>query len=138
MKFIIFFSLKIDAFFKIPQCPSHVFFNDYEMMLKIHEIIVSDLSKPIPPIKVLASSVAMSQTKFRNLFFTIYGTTIYQYHLNLRMELAKKLLLDNRYSIVQIAYKTGFIRSQSFAKVFQKRFGITASAFRAEYRNNIH
>ncbi len=124
----------MDIFFAHAPCPANVFYNDYEMMLKVHEIIVSDLSRPMPTIKVLANSVAMSQTKFRNLFFAIYGITIYQYHLNARMEYAKMLLQDNRYSIVQIAYKTGFIRSQSFAKIFQKRYGITASEFRANNR----
>jgi AraC-like DNA-binding protein len=62
----------------------------------------------------------MSNTKFRDLFVTIFGTMIYHYYLNARMELAKQLLLTDRHAVIQVAYKVGFTRSQSFAKAFIK------------------
>jgi transcriptional regulator GlxA family with amidase domain len=111
-------------------CPTHVFIEDYEKVIKIHEIIMSDLSNPMPTINILASRIAMSNTKFRSLFIAIFGVTIYHYHLSARMELSKELLVSNRHSIVQIAYKVGFNRSQSFAKAFLKYAGQTASEYK--------
>jgi AraC-like DNA-binding protein len=120
----------------IPPCPTNIFMEDYDKIIKIHTIIMADLSRPMPKISSLANSVAMSSTKFRNLFIVIFGVTIYHYHLSARMELSKELLLTHRYTIVQIAYKVGFSRSQSFAKAFLKYTGQTASEYKVTHSQN--
>jgi AraC-like DNA-binding protein len=117
----------------LPACPRTVLNGDYEKMIGVHNDIMSDLSKPMPTIRQLAERVNMSPSKFRKLFVEIFGTSIYQYHLNCRMELAKRLLASNQLTIVQIAYKVGFNRSQSFAKAFLGHTGQTAS----HYKRNI-
>jgi len=87
---------------------------------------------PMPTILKLADRANMSPSKFRKLFIEIFGTSIYQYHLRARMELAKRLLLSNQLTIVQIAYKVGFNRSQSFAKAFLAHTGQTASQYKKD------
>lgn len=114
----------------LPACPPNVMRNDYDKIIEIHDIIMLDLSLDMPTISQLAAQANMSTSKFRNLFIKVFGMSIYQYHLNARLELAKQLLIENKHTIVQIAYKTGFYRSQSFAKAFFLHTGQTASQFR--------
>lgn len=118
-------------------CPPNVLKGDYEKITDAHQLIMSNLSMPMPTITQLASQANMSPSKFRNLFLQIYGTSIYQYHLNARIEFAKTLLISNQYSIVQIAYKTGFYRSQSFAKAFLAHTGQTATEYKRNMLNKI-
>jgi AraC-like DNA-binding protein len=40
------------------------------------------------------------------------------------------LLAENKLSITQVAFEAGFCGSSHFASAFQKRFGISPSAFR--------
>ncbi|MFN8344375.1 MAG: AraC family transcriptional regulator [Spirosomataceae bacterium] len=116
-----------------PVCPKGIFIKDYEKMIYIHSLIMKDLSKPMPTISKLAALVHMSPTKFRSLFVKIFNASIYQYHLQARLDLAKHLLLTNEFTITQIAYKVGFDRSQSFAKSFLIHTGFTAGQFRDLY-----
>ena len=116
----------------LPPCPLTVLTGDYEKMIDVHNAIMSDLSMPMPTILKLADRANMSPSKFRKLFIEIFGTSIYQYHLRARMELAKRLLLSNQLTIVQIAYKVGFNRSQSFAKAFLAHTGQTASQYKKD------
>lgn len=121
----------------LPNCPSNILKGDYEKIVEAHQAIMSNLSIPMPTIAQLASHANMSPSKFRNLFLQLYGTSIYQYHLNARIELAKKLLVSNQHTIVQIAYKVGFNRSQSFAKAFLAHTGQTATEYKRNMLNNI-
>lgn len=116
----------------LPPCPRTVLTGDYEKMIDVHNAIMSDLSMPMPTIVQLADRANMSTSKFRKLFIEIFGTSIYHYHLGARMELAKRLLVSNQFTIVQIAYKVGFNRSQSFAKAFLAYTGQTASQYKRD------
>jgi AraC-like DNA-binding protein len=93
---------------------------DIRAVGQIHDFIMQDLKHPLPPIKTLANQVCMSVSKLRALFLKVYGTNIYTYHLNARMELAKTLIISNEYTITQIAYMVGFNHHQSFIKSFTK------------------
>lgn len=121
----------------LPASPSNILKGDYDKIIEAHQLIMSNLSMPMPKIAQLASQANMSPSKFRNLFLQIYGTSIYQYHLNARIELAKTLLISNQYNIVQIAYKVGFNRSQSFAKAFLAHTGQTATEYKRDMLSKI-
>ncbi|AXE20475.1 hypothetical protein DR864_23415 [Runella rosea] len=116
----------------LPVCPPNVLKGDYAKIIEAHQAIMANLSMPMPTIAELARTSNMSPSKFRKLFLQIYGNSVYQYHLNARLELAKELLLSNQYSIVQIAYKVGFSRSQSFAKAFLAHTGQTATDYKKD------
>jgi AraC-like DNA-binding protein len=102
---------------------------DKRILSGIHESIMVNLSRPMPTIEALAQKACMSESKFRSLFQYFYGTSIYQYHLMARMDLAKNLLVSNEYTITQIAYKVGFSHHQSFIKTFMKHTGLSPRQF---------
>jgi AraC-like DNA-binding protein len=115
------------------KCPHGVLNKDFEKIIEVHERIMSDYSKPIPSVKDLSETTNMSSQKFRLLFQKIFQNSYYQYYHQIRLEYAKSLLIENEFTIVQIAYKIGFYHSQNFARAFLKYTGMTAKEFRNIY-----
>lgn len=115
------------------KCPHGILNKDFEKIIEVHKSILSDYSKPIPNVKDLSEITHMSSQKFRLLFQKIFQDSYYQYYHKIRLEYAKSLLINNDFTIVQIAYKIGFYHSQNFARAFSKYSGMTAKEFRKKY-----
>lgn len=58
------------------------------------------------------------------------GRSIIDYLIDLRIDEAKKLLIENRLSVGQIGEMTGFRDANYFSRVFKKRTGDTPSGYR--------
>lgn len=70
-------------------------------------------------------SFNFSYDYLRKLFKSEMGITPYRYLLNMRMQLAEKLLCSlngNEYNITQIAHMCGFDEPLYFSRVFKKEF----------------
>lgn len=55
---------------------------------------------------------------------------INEYILDVRMQNAKYLLLNEDLSIAEISYKVGFASQAYFTTVFKSKFGVTPKAFK--------
>jgi len=82
----------------------------------------------------LTSFVNISYDRFRHLFKHALGTSLKQYIIDKRLELAKKLLTTTNLSITDIAYQCGFPSSALFSKQFKNKTDISPS----QYRNQLH
>ncbi len=58
------------------------------------------------------------------------GKTLHQYLTDYRLKIAKKNLLTTDDSIDTVAWKSGFLSSAYFIKVFKTRFGVTPGKYR--------
>ncbi len=116
-----------------PECPKGILKDDFERILKVHSKILENNSQPIPHVRELGEVVHMSPQKFRILFQKIFNQSYYQFYKQQRLEYAKALLQENKFSVVQIAYKVGFCHSQNFARAFIKYAGMTAKEYRVTF-----
>lgn len=80
-----------------------------------------------PSQKELAQEVAQNESKLRKDFKEYFGVTIHNYTIRLRMEYARKLLLEHRKTIFETAELTGFSHQNNFSNAFKKYFGISPS-----------
>lgn len=78
----------------------------------------------------LAVKVGMSSPKLRSGFKIVYKTTIYQYQLNLCLEMAKDLLERTDLTMEAIACRTGFGCRRSFGRCFTQKYGISPKQWR--------
>lgn len=115
----------------IIKCPKGILLEDFEKIMAVHELILKDYSKPIPHVNELVDIVNMSPQKFRGLFRKIFSKNYYEYYQEIRLEHAKQLLAQNKFTVVQISYKVGFTYSQNFARAFAKYTGMTAKEFKS-------
>ncbi len=81
-------------------------------------------------VEMLPASANMSRSKFLRLFKASSGQTPMQYVLRLRISHACRLLAEQNLSISEIAYKSGFLDSNYFTRMFRKITGMTPKFYR--------
>jgi AraC family transcriptional regulator len=78
----------------------------------------------------LAQEATMSVFHFSRAFRQSTGQSRYQYVLHRRIEVAKMLLRDGELTVGEISLRTGFVQQNHFARLFQKKTGVSPTAFR--------
>ncbi|MEH2015409.1 helix-turn-helix transcriptional regulator [Nostoc sp.] len=90
------------------------------------EILLSRLDNP-PSLMELAQMVGVSSRTLRYGFKEVFGTTVFGYLTEQRMEQAEQLLRSGKLSIAEVANLIGYSQPGNFAAVFKIKFGITPS-----------
>jgi AraC-like DNA-binding protein len=93
---------------------------DFPYIIEAQKILAADPSRQLT-ITALALEVGVNSFKLRVGFKQLFKTTIHQYRLDLRLNLAKQLLIETDLTISEIAYKTGFDSRDGFARCFRRR-----------------
>ena len=106
---------------------------DLQQIFRVEEELFRDFSAKLPSIEIMARNAAMSSTKFKNLFKSVYGLPVYEYYQKKRMQQAAVLLAENEFSIKQIGQHLGYSNIGNFALAFKKQYLMLPQ----EYRNEI-
>src|SRR5581483_3437936 len=80
----------------------------------------------------LAAVAGMSPHYFAGMFRQSMGVPPHRYLLQQRVLYAKRMLVDTRRSILDVALDAGFQNASHFARTFRRLAGVSPSAFRAE------
>lgn len=81
-------------------------------------------------VEQIAGSVGVSRYHFQREFKRITGYAPKAYLGVVRCEYARKLLENGRYSIKEVAFKSGFSSSDHFSRTFQQQTGMLPSQVR--------
>jgi AraC-like DNA-binding protein len=100
-------------------------------LMKVEALLVKNFALSPPTIDELARISAMSPTKLKNDFKTLYGLPIYEYYQKNRMLKAKSLLVLARHTIKEIGQMVGYSNLSHFANTFKKEFGFLPSEISA-------
>jgi AraC-like DNA-binding protein len=68
----------------------------------------------------LAAQAGLSKFHFERLFKNAMGVSPSRYHINLRMNLARRLLRETKKSVVDVALEVGYADPSHFAKLFRR------------------
>jgi len=93
------------------------------------QIIKNHVNNPIT-IKELAQRIGTNETKLKSGFKSVFGTTVFGYLQDLRMNRAKRFLYDSDLPIEEISRRCGYINISNFSNAFKNYFGISPSALR--------
>jgi len=104
--------------------------NDYELIQKAKNIMEKNI-QDCPTIIELSKEVGINQTKLKAGFKKVYGQPIKTWLRNKRLSLSKLLLLQDDYSIKEIAGMIGYSNQGHFAKKFEDKYGLLPKDFRA-------
>ncbi|SHO52061.1 bifunctional transcriptional activator/DNA repair enzyme AdaA [Anaerocolumna xylanovorans] len=74
--------------------------------------------------------LGVSKHRMAEIFKEEYGVTLAEYVGNLRLEEAKRLLLETKDEIISIAYAVGFGGVSSFYRFFKNGTGVSPGVFR--------
>ncbi len=80
-------------------------------------------------IQEIAGALKMSSGHLSRLYSRTTGMTLEEYLIRQRVELAKRMLLDPRLNVAEVAERCGFCNSAYFASVFKKYAHCTPRGF---------
>ena len=95
---------------------------DIVLVMQARDYLSRNFVNP-PTIPSLARRVGISQTKLKAGFRELTQTTIYEFILKLRMDMATSLLRSGNYRIADVAYKVGYEYPANFTHAFKKHYG---------------
>lgn len=102
---------------------------DKDKLIAAKEIITDRIDSP-PSLNELAKLVALNEYQLKRGFKELFGTTVFGHIHQLRMDLAKRLLLGTSKTAKEIAYETGYSSPQHFSKAFKREFGVPPQSIR--------
>ncbi|AFZ59626.1 helix-turn-helix transcriptional regulator [Anabaena cylindrica FACHB-243] len=88
------------------------------------EILQARLENP-PLLSELAQQVGVSESTLQRGFQMQFGTTVFGYLTNQRMEQAHQLLQNRSFTVAEVANIVGYSHLGHFAAAFKRKFGIT-------------
>lgn len=109
---------------------------DKEKLIEAKERLLSRIDNP-PTIVELSKLVGINEYKLKRGFKELFGITVFGYIHNIRMSMAKKLLLGTNKTAKEIAYETGYSSPQHFSTAFKKKYGIAPNSIRKAPDNAI-
>ncbi|MDB9375975.1 AraC family transcriptional regulator [Nodularia sphaerocarpa] len=106
---------------------------DIECIYQARDILLEDMTNP-PSLIALAQQVQLNERKLKQGFHQIFGTTVFGYLRDYRLEQACQLLMTDQMNVAEVSYSVGFANRSYFAAAFRKKFGINPSDYQAQWR----
>lgn len=103
--------------------------SDIEKIRQVREYILQHLDNP-GTLRSLSHKVGTNVFKLKKGFKWLYGTTVFEFLREERMQRAKVLLLETDIPVAQIAFVIGYKNHSNFTAFFRKRFGYPPSKLR--------
>ena len=116
----------------IEQCPFLTNEENFKKIKKAKDIIIENMTNP-PSLVELSEEINLSLKKLKEGFKKIYGKPVYQFLLEHKMELAKKLLSDSKNNVNEVSLKLGYSTASHFIAAFKNRYGVTPKMFKKNY-----
>jgi AraC-like DNA-binding protein len=103
------------------EIPGHI--GNFEKVRKAEMILNRHLQSNLPSLRAIADEAGLSESGLRRYFKLVYGCTIYEYYLQLKMEFAKRLLIERNISVNDAACLLKYENVSSFITIFKNHFG---------------
>ncbi len=97
--------------------------SDVKSVYLVRDIIIADLAVR-PNLSELATLANMSGTKLSRLFRQIFGYSIYDYYLCMKVKQAADLIRQKKFSVSEAGYSVGFTNLSHFSRIFERYLGM--------------
>lgn len=108
--------------------------DECERINKVYQFIIDNYTEN-PTLEQVSAVANMSETAFCRYFKSHTNKTYTQFLNDIKVDNACRLLIDNRLSISQICFETGFNNFTHFNDQFKKITGITPKQYQASHLN---
>ncbi len=97
---------------------------DLQLVANLHKKYIANFCLKMPSIESLSKEVGFSPSKLKKIFKDIYGKSIYQSYMEIRLANALKML-EEGYNVKSVASQLGYTQPIKFIKAFQRQYGVT-------------
>ena len=108
---------------EVPACKFLVHLEDREKIIKAREILLSHIGDPIT-INELSRKAAINECYLKKGFKVMFGTTIFDFYQDQRMEHARYLLYEKGFSVSEVSASLGYSSISHFSTAFKKHTGL--------------
>jgi len=98
--------------------------SDKEKLHAVKELIEQNLLQQFS-LREFSFSVGLNEFKLKMGFRELFGRTVFGYINELRMDYAKKLILNENRSIAEVADSLGYSEPHHFSYAFKRKFGFS-------------
>ncbi|MCX2480298.1 AraC family transcriptional regulator [Pedobacter sp. MC2016-15] len=95
---------------------------ELQKMYEVKEILTEDLTQQIS-LRSLAHRVGTNEFNLKRNFKLAFGTTVFGYLNQYKMDWAKRMLIEKDITIAEVSEKTGYKYATHFSSAFKKYFG---------------
>jgi AraC-like DNA-binding protein len=103
---------------------------EIERKIRMACLYLRDNVKSNVNVEELASELNVGYSYFRRMFKKYTGSSPAQYHMNLRIQKAREMLITGEKSIKEIAFALGFESNQYFSRIFDEKCGMSPLKYR--------
>ncbi|MGI0484073.1 helix-turn-helix transcriptional regulator [Pantanalinema rosaneae CENA516] len=104
---------------------------DVDRIHQAKEILLQQFENP-PSLMALARQVGLNDCTLKRGFKQVFGTTVFGYLHQYRMEQARSLLLNKQCSVTEVARRVGYNNACAFSTAFRKKFGVSPRSVRQQ------
>jgi AraC family transcriptional activator of pyochelin receptor len=97
-----------------------------EKLYEAKEILVNNLNDP-PSLTELSRKIGLNSFKLKKNFKELFGTPVFKYLQNERLQKAHELLRNEDLTIQEAAWQVGYDSLSSFSNAFTKKYGFRPS-----------
>ena len=108
--------------------PCSLNLDDVDRIHHAKSILTASLDNP-PSLMELARQVSLNDYKLKSGFRQVFGTTVFGYLHQYRMEVARQLLAEQRMNVKEVARTVGYANQSRFAVAFRKQFGMNPKVY---------
>jgi len=95
----------------------------YDKILMAEKLLAENLQGIFPGIDTIAKKVALSESTLKRYFKTVFHRSLYEHYLELKMEHAKRLMLEKHVTVNEVASILNYEKVSSFIETFKKHHG---------------
>lgn len=112
---------------------------EIQKMHQVREIIMSDLKQSFS-LKSLAYQIGTNEFTLKKSFKAYYGTSVFRFINDIKMKIAKDLLIEQNVTITHISEVIGYKNATHFTTAFKKKYNVLPSVLRKQTNlgHNLH
>lgn len=95
---------------------------------QVKDIVVENMINP-PTLTELSEDVGLNLKKLKQGFKQVYGSSVFNFLFDYKMEFSRKLLDSGKYNINEVGEKVGYSTASHFIASFKKKYGITPKKY---------
>ena len=95
----------------------------YDKMMMAAKMLEENLQGIFPGVDAIAKKVALSESTLKRYFKTVFNRSLYEHYLEIKMEHAKRLMLEKHVTVNEVASILNYEKVSSFIETFKKHHG---------------
>ena len=95
----------------------------YDKMMIAEKMLEENLEGIFPGVDAIAKRVALSESTLKRYFKTVFKRSMYEHYLEIKMEYAKRLMLEKHVTVNEVASILNYEKVSSFIETFKKHHG---------------